>query len=176
MIRKLRVTLVFLIVSALVGLKISRMVSKKNARPVQAEITLPPAPHQPRVEAPPVQPPVVQPAEKSFTELPPVAIEPPVSTAVKRPVKPRARAAKKDDLTVIRGIGPKIAGVLDAAGVTTYAKLAATPVSKLQEIMLRAGLRLAQPQSWPEQARLAASGDLEALQSYQNQLNSERKA
>jgi predicted flap endonuclease-1-like 5' DNA nuclease len=41
--------------------------------------------------------------------------------------------AAKDDLTLIRGIGPKFAGQLAAAGITTFAALAASTPEQLQE-------------------------------------------
>jgi predicted flap endonuclease-1-like 5' DNA nuclease len=63
-----------------------------------------------------------------------------------------------DDLTRIKGIGPKISGVLQGAGICTFADLAATDVSRLEQILTKADIRLADPQTWPEQASLAAAG------------------
>lgn len=68
-----------------------------------------------------------------------------------------------DDLVVIEGIGPKISSVLQANGIMTFAQLAATQVGTLQEILQKEGLRLADPTTWPEQARLAAAGDWDGL-------------
>jgi len=42
--------------------------------------------------------------------------------------------AVKDDLTLIRGIGPKFANQLAAAGITTFAALAAATPEQLQEV------------------------------------------
>ena len=42
-------------------------------------------------------------------------------------------SAGKDDLTLIRGIGPKFANLLAAAGITTFAALAAATPEQLQE-------------------------------------------
>jgi predicted flap endonuclease-1-like 5' DNA nuclease len=78
-----------------------------------------------------------------------------------------------DDLKRIEGIGPKIASVLQAAGIATYARLADTEVERLEEILeadsprLR---RLAHPGTWPEQAALAAAGEWEALAALQGTL------
>lgn len=80
-----------------------------------------------------------------------------------------------DDLTIMEGIGPKIASVLAAAGVTTFAQLAAADVDWLREVMLAAGLRLADPTTWPEQSRLAAAGDWEGLKALQGQLKGGRR-
>jgi predicted flap endonuclease-1-like 5' DNA nuclease len=84
-------------------------------------------------------------------------------SAVVTPIR-NAEAARKtapDDLTRIEGIGPKIAERLQAAGIERFDALAATPVARLQEILLLAGARfkLAVPDSWPEQAALLAQGD-----------------
>jgi hypothetical protein len=74
-----------------------------------------------------------------------------------------------DDLTVIRGIGPAIAGVLARAGITRYAQLAASRPDLLRRLL--AGAQMAAGvESWPDQARLAADGDLEGLRALQAQL------
>ena len=85
--------------------------------------------------------------------------------------------AKPDDLTRIEGIGPKIAGLLQEAGITTFAQLAATDVEALRQILARAGRRfaMASPEAWPEQAELAAKGAWEALKALQDQLKGGRR-
>lgn len=65
---------------------------------------------------------------------------------------------KLDDLEMIEGIGPKIAAVLRDAGINTFPELAAADPSALRDVLRSAGLRLADPTTWPEQARLAAEG------------------
>ncbi len=75
-----------------------------------------------------------------------------------------------DDLKVIEGIGPRIEEVLQAAGVTTYAGLAELRPGRLQTIMREAGKRMAKPDTWPEQARLAAAGEWQALKDLQDSL------
>ncbi len=86
----------------------------------------------------------------------------------------KARAAgfavtSEESLEIIEGIGPQIAGLMRRAGITTFARLATTPVTRLQGILNDAGprFRLAAPDTWPEQARLAADNrwaELKALQ------------
>lgn len=71
-----------------------------------------------------------------------------------------------DDLRVIEGIGPRIAGVLNAAGIGTFHDLAATDAERIEAILAAEDPRLARlatPDTWPEQAALAAAGDWEAL-------------
>ena len=75
-----------------------------------------------------------------------------------------------DDLTKIEGIGPKLAEVLANAGISSYQALA--KAKNLEEIIDQAGSRFntADPTSWPEQAKLAAAGDWDALQKLQDEL------
>lgn len=81
-----------------------------------------------------------------------------------------------DDLTTIEGIGPKINSVLNAAGITTFEQVANTSVDDLNRIVkTEGGVRIAFPESWPEQAELAAKGEWEALEKMQDQLQAGRK-
>jgi hypothetical protein len=80
-----------------------------------------------------------------------------------------------DNLKRIEGIGPKIAEVLQKAGITTFDALASTEVERLQTILDESGIRLAWPETWPEQAKLAASGDWDALQALQDELQGGRR-
>jgi len=97
--------------------------------------------------------------------------EAPVTKA--RPVKvaPVAEVAG-DDLKLVEGIGPKIAEIFNAAGINTFAELAATSVEKLSEILAEAGSRYASknPGTWPEQAQLAADGNWDVLKVLQEKL------
>jgi len=88
--------------------------------------------------------------------------------------KPEAPVA--DDLTRIEGIGPKISSLLQAATITTFAQLAAADVSRLEQILSEADLAgLADPATWPEQARLAAAGEWDALETLQDELKGGRQ-
>jgi predicted flap endonuclease-1-like 5' DNA nuclease len=75
-----------------------------------------------------------------------------------------------DDLKRIEGVGPKISGVLRSAGIVSFDQLASTDVAQLREILTQAGIRLADPATWPEQADLAAADDWEALARLQDEL------
>lgn len=82
-----------------------------------------------------------------------------------------------DDLKIIEGIGPKIEGILHEAGIFTFAALAVASVAHLEQIVREeAGIRVAFPDTWPEQARLAAAGDWNALEKLQDQLKGGRHA
>ena len=67
---------------------------------------------------------------------------------------------KLDDLTVVEGIGPKIAELCNGIGITTWQGLADTEVPALQSMLDAAGSRyqIHNPGSWPRQAGLLASG------------------
>lgn len=81
-----------------------------------------------------------------------------------------------DDLTLVEGIGPKINSIMHAAGVHTFADMAALDADKLKEIITTAGLRLADTTTWPMQAKLAAEGKLEELKAFQDSLKGGRLA
>jgi predicted flap endonuclease-1-like 5' DNA nuclease/NAD-dependent dihydropyrimidine dehydrogenase PreA subunit len=101
------------------------------------------------------------------------------ATAVaEEPAEKPAAPAKPDDLKRVEGIGPKISDVLQAAGITTFAQLADTSVDRINQILEEADprlLRLAHPASWPQQARLAATGKWDELEHHQKTLKRGRK-
>jgi hypothetical protein len=82
----------------------------------------------------------------------------------------------EDDLVSLEGIGPKVAKVLKAAGITTFAGLAKAETAKVQEILNAAGLQMMNPKGWIEQAKLAAQGDTEGLKKLQKKLKDGRRA
>ena len=93
-------------------------------------------------------------------------------TAEKPVVEPTA-SAEPDDLKRIEGIGPEISSVLQTAGIKTFAQLAELEVDRIKKILGDADpnlLRLADPGTWPKQARLAAAGKWEALEKWQARL------
>ena len=109
------------------------------------------------------------------------ADSPATDAAAKSEVSTPAQEAappKPDDLTKVEGIGPKISGLLRAAGISTFAQLAAADVSKIEQILADAGPRfkLADPTTWPNQAKLAAAGKWEELEALQDQLKGGRSA
>ena len=62
------------------------------------------------------------------------------------------RAEGVADLTVIKGIGPKFAETLNAAGITSYAALADTTPEQLQEIVQPAAWQKVDFEDWIAQA------------------------
>jgi NADH-quinone oxidoreductase subunit I len=102
--------------------------------------------------------------------------------AAKAPPAKRAPAqvpTEPDDLKRIEGIGPKISGLLGAAGINTFSQLAAVEVDRITQILEEADpklLQLADPKTWPRQAKLAAEGKWEALEKWQERLKGGRQA
>lgn len=85
----------------------------------------------------------------------------------------KGKMPKQDKLTLIEGIGPKIASLLNADGIITFADLASTKVATLRSILKAAGPRYSMhtPNSWPKQARLARDGKMDALKKLQDTLD-----
>ena len=82
-----------------------------------------------------------------------------------------------DNLVLIEGIGPKMAAALSAAGITTFAQLAAASEDTLRAAISAAGMRFSPSlPTWAEQAAYAARGDLDGMYAYQKTLTSGRKA
>ena len=104
--------------------------------------------------------------------------EPVEATAPEPPVEAPDQTAdvvEPDDLRRIEGIGPKISSVLHDAGVFTYSQLSSMDVEQIRELLNAGGIRVARPDTWPEQAHLAASGDWEALETLQAELKGGRR-
>ena len=123
---------------------------------------------QPKAAAPKKAAPAAPKAEAKAPEAPKAAV----------PATPATPAvgAKPDKLTKIEGIGPKIAEHLGAAGIITFADLAAAPVSRLKEILEAAGprYRVHIPDTWPTQSKLAAEGKWDELKELQDRLDGGR--
>ncbi len=85
--------------------------------------------------------------------------------------------AEGDDLKKIEGVGPKIADLLVAGGISTYAQLAASTPEAIQVILDAAGssFNTHSPASWPAQAQLAADGKWDELKTLQDELDGGRE-
>ena len=73
----------------------------------------------------------------------------------------------------IEGIGPKIAQLLNESGINTFEELASSEVDKIKEILEAAGSRykMHDPTTWPNQSKLAASGQWDELKKWQDELD-----
>jgi ribosomal protein L31 len=76
-----------------------------------------------------------------------------------------------DDLAKIEGIGPKIAELLSANSIATFAQLAATDVEVIRTLLSDNKLGGHEPTTWGQQAELAANGKWEELATLQKELD-----
>ena len=83
--------------------------------------------------------------------------------------------SKKDNLTRIEGIGPKINEVLQNAGINTFAQLASVETSKIAEVLQLAGLSQHSPATWGQQAQLIVDGKEDELNELQARLKGGRE-
>ncbi len=104
-------------------------------------------------------------------------VTPKKSAAPKKAKAAKTTAKKGDDLKKIEGIGPKIAGLLNEAGIMTFSDLAKAKEKQLADVLQKAGarFRLAKHDTWQAQAKLAASGKTEELKKMQEELKGGRK-
>jgi large subunit ribosomal protein L21 len=99
----------------------------------------------------------------------------PAAAAAAKPSRSKKVMGKtkdgSDDLEIVEGIGPKIAGLLRSGGITTFAQLSAAPVDKVKEILTNAGGTFAthDPASWGMQAQMAHDGKWDALKTWQDE-------
>ncbi len=81
--------------------------------------------------------------------------------------------SREDDLTIIEGIGPKIAEALSKAGINTLDKLALASEDKLREALTGAGIPTGLAQglpSWAKQAEYVMRGNVVGFIQYKQQL------
>lgn len=97
----------------------------------------------------------------------------PKKAAAVAPAVGLPKGVKQDDLKLIEGVGPKIAGLLAEGGLDTWAKVAASTPEAIKEILTAAGSRYAahNPGTWPKQAELAAAGKFDELKTWQDELD-----
>lgn len=116
---------------------------------------------------------------QALIDAPPAAAAPPATFAAPiavpviadavAPAVPMGAAAPAgagDDLTRLKGVGPKLAEQLQAIGVTSFAQIAAWDEGDIDRIDAQLGRfqgRIRRD-DWREQARLLASGDTAAYE------------
>lgn len=114
----------------------------------------PPAPSMPKAS--------VAPAPTVTTQAAPPPAPAPVAVPVVR------ASAKRDDLLIIEGIGPKSKDVLNKAGITSFEQIAnLTPDDLYRIIKVEGGVNLVgDTKTWPKQARLLADGKMKEFEEY----------
>jgi large subunit ribosomal protein L17 len=97
-----------------------------------------------------------------------VAAEAPAAEEAVEVVAENATVA--DDLTIIEGVGPVIAETLVAAGLVTFADVAASTPEAIAEIIADVrGNHITD--TWPKQAQMAADGQWDELKKWQEEMD-----
>jgi small subunit ribosomal protein S6 len=107
---------------------------------------------------------------KATTEL--AGAAPTAAAAAPKPKIAKAQPVQPDNLKRIEGIGPKIAEVLKASGVDSFARLSSMTPEQIKDLLNQAGDRFSfqDPATWPAQAQLAAQGEWDKLKKWQDEL------
>ncbi|MCO6489895.1 MAG: 50S ribosomal protein L27 [Phaeodactylibacter sp.] len=154
-------------------------VVKRTAPPAEEpKKEAPKAEEPPKAKAVPVVEETPKPEEKPLAEAAPVEEAPakkeekPKAAKSDKITLPSGKKVNQDDLKLVEGIGPKIEGLLNDAGINTWQELADAPTEKVQAILDEAGprYRMHDPATWAKQAKLAADGQWEELETLQDSL------
>lgn len=125
----------------------------------------------PAVPPAPVTPQIIEPAHSQRVVAEPVSVAP-VEVAASAPsgpsVTPSAVAQTGgDDLTRIKGVGPKLSTILGSLGVHSFAQIAAWSDSDIDEVDAKLGRfqgRIRRD-DWVRQAAMLEAGDMTAYES-----------
>jgi predicted flap endonuclease-1-like 5' DNA nuclease len=109
-------------------------------------------------------------SEKSKKSTP-KATAPKKKTAAKKVVAKKVVVSKtdvKDDLKVIKGIGPVLEKSLNDLGITAYEQLAKMTIKDVTSVLASAGIntKIYDLSGWKAQAKLALKGDMEAVKNW----------
>jgi len=115
-----------------------------------------------------------EPTPAAASEVQPAANETPAKA--KKTTK-KSQENTTDNLVIIEGIGPKIAELLNKAGINSFAELADSKPTAIKDILEAAGKRyqIHDPATWPQQAALARDGKTAELKALQDDLKGGRK-
>ncbi len=121
--------------------------------------------HSPAADHPHPEPRFVEPTPttkkvaESDIDAPPPATAAPAPANTDGPAEPKpATSGSDDDLTQIKGIGPKFAQTLKDHGITSYAKLANLTAREIEELEEKLGFSgRFERENWVEQARALLS-------------------
>ena len=103
-------------------------------------------------------------------------VDVPAVVAAAKP-KPKRRK-KKIDLTIIEGVGPKIKGLLEKAGLDSFEAVSKAKLKDLQAVLDEAGprYRMHNPSTWAEQAALAAAEKWDELEALKEKLDGGKRS
>lgn len=99
------------------------------------------------------------------------------STTASSPAPSSSDSQKEEDLTIIEGVGPKIAQLLKDGGIKNYQDVIDHSVAQIKEILLKGGPTYAvhDPSTWAEQSKLAQAGKIDELKALQKELKGGRR-
>ena len=97
-----------------------------------------------------------------------------ISAVEAMPVEEERKLVQTDDLTRIRGIGPKTAVALRAAGIGIYEQLASFKPNPLAAWLKARNIRGRHASTWPKQAQLIVAGRWKALATLQKKSGEEQ--
>lgn len=120
----------------------------------------PPAPApQPEIEPVPQPQPEIEPAPQPQPEIVP-SVEP-IPAPAPPTAAPEGDVLLADDLSRIKGLGPKLQKLLPTLGLSTFAQIAALTEADLAELDTKLGAFAGRPakDNWVEQAKYLAAGD-----------------
>ena len=112
-------------------------------------------------------------AKKEEKTVAPKAATPKAAKAEKKETVKKPATKKGDKLTLIEGVGPKAAETLIAGGLDTFAKIGKSKPEAIKEILDASENKVQHldPETWPQQAKLAADGKMDELKKLQDELN-----
>ncbi len=130
-----------------------------RAKRNEALINAPAAATQASVAPTPAPEPVAAPAAAPVSAPPPHPAPAPMPAPEPEPAP--APTVVADDLTTIKGLGPKLATLLNEQGITSFAQIAEwndADVARIDDMLGRFKGRITRD-NWVEQAKLLAAGD-----------------
>ncbi|WP_293858380.1 hypothetical protein [Sphingomonas sp. SCN 67-18] len=133
-----------------------------KAAPKTAPVTKAPAAKAPAAKAAPKTAAKAKAAPAAKPAAAPKAAPKPAARAAAKPkAAPKPRVEAPDDLLLLKGVGPKVAALLAAEGVTRFAQIAAWSDADLTAIDDKLGTFKGRParDKWVEQAGYLAKGD-----------------
>lgn len=142
----------------------------------QALIDTPPAAQMPPSPPVHIDPPAMAGTMAGIGEIIAVAAQDEVDAAVDAreaappppppPATPSAMPASGDDLSKLKGVGPKLVALLSTLGVTTYAQIAGWSEADIEAMDAKLGAFAGRIRrdNWVEQARLLSGGDMSAYE------------
>jgi len=155
-------------------------VKKAEAKPVAKKAPVKKAEAKPVAKKAPVKEtkaPEKEAPKKEAKAKAPAKVAKPKAAKTEKITLPSGKKIKQDDLKMVEGVGPKIEGLLNGAGIETWADLANAPLDKVQKVLDDAGprYRMHDPATWAKQATLADAAKWQELVDYQDKLKGGRE-